>query len=313
MLGRGTKGNLKGLHGESLVARTQYILERRAGEVSIETAELLAELYEAGMANAIPSEPTYKLKTDTGEREMTAAERQLYDAAWSEIGKDLEEMVQSQEFQDLDRAGKTSALKTLYDYAKDKADAAVNPEHEVEASEEAIDTILREGGTIGEWAVLKAATKDMSSADKYRTIADSDMEEDAKVAAIGSVMGMEMETASGNPTQYAKMLDVLDNGATLTEYLDLLDHGEVEAFIDQIDAGADISASMYLRAVKAIEAVDDNGRISQAEAEAGLRRISGLTNEERAELWQLQDKRWKPEKNPFDPAAGRRILEMFKK
>lgn len=313
MLGRGTKGNLKGLHGESLVARTQYILERRAGEVSIETAELLAELYEAGMANAIPAEPTYKLKTDTGEREMTAAERQLYDAAWSEVGKDLEEMVQSQEFQGLDRAGKTSALKTLYDYAKAKADAAVNPEHEVEAWEEAIDTILEEGGTIGEWAAMKAETKDMSSADKYRAIAASDMGEDAKVAAIGSVMGMEMETASGNPSQYAKMLDILDNGATLTEYLDLLDHGEADAFLDQIKAGADISASMYLRVVKAIEAVDDNGRISQAEAEEGLRRISGLTNEERAELWQLQDKRWKPEKNPFDVEAGRRILEMVKK
>lgn len=313
MLGRGTKGNLKGLHGASLVARTQYILERRAGEVSIETAELLAELYEAGMANAIPAEPTYKLKTDTGEREMTAAERQLYDAGWSEVGKDLEEMVQSQEFQDLDRAGKTSALKTLYDYAKAKADEAVNPEHEVEAWEEVIDTILEEGGTIGEWAAVKAATKDMSSADKYRAIAASDMGEDAKVAAIGSVMGMEMETASGNPSQYAKMLDILDNGATLTEYLDLLEHGEDAAFLDQIKAGADISASMYLRVVKAIEAVDDNGRISQAEAEAGLRRISGLTNEERAELWQLQDKRWKPEKNPFDVEAGRRILEMVKK
>ena len=313
MLGRGTKGNLKGLHGESLVARTQYILERRAGEVSIETAELLAELYEAGMTDAIPAEPDYKLKDGSGKREMTAAERQLYDAAWSEVGKGLEEMVQSQEFQGLDRAGKTSALKTLYDYAKAKADAAVNPEHEVEAWEEAVDTILREGGTIGEWAALKAETKDMSSADKYRAIAASDMGEDAKVAAIGSVMGMEMETASGNPSQYAKMLDILDNGATLTEYLDLLEHGEEDAFLDQIKAGADISASMYLRVVKAIEAVDDNGRISQAEAEEGLRRISGLTNEERAELWQLQDKRWKPEKNPFDVAAGRRILEMLKK
>lgn len=313
MLGRGTKSNLKGLHGESLVARTQYILERRAGEVSIETAELLAELYEAGMTDAIPAEPTYKLKTDTGEREMTAAERQLYDAAWSEVGKGLEEMVKSQEFQGLDTAGKTSALKTLYDYAKAKADAAVNPEHEVEAWEKAIDTILEEGGTIGEWAAMKAKTRDMSSADKYRAIAASDMGEDAKVAVIGSMMGMEMETASGNPSQYAKMLDILDNGATLTEYLDLLEHGEEDAFLNQINAGADISASMYLRVVKAIEDVDDNGRISQAEAAEGLRRISGLTNEERAELWQLQNKGWDPEKNPFDVAAGRRILEMVKK
>ncbi|WP_143482863.1 hypothetical protein [Pseudoflavonifractor sp. An85] len=311
MLGSGTKSNLSGLRGEALEARTQYILERRAGEVSMETVEQLAQLYEAGMADAIPAEPTYKIKTSDGEREMTAAERQLYDAAWGEVGKSLEELVQSQEFQNFDRAKKTSALKTLYDYAKAKADAAVNPEHEVEKSEAAIDTFLKEGGTIEEWATLKAGTKDLQSGDKYRAIAESDMTEDAKIAAIGAEMGTEMKTVNGNPSQYAKMLKVLEYGTDLDEYLDLREEGEVDAFLAQVEAGVNIDADTFLRAVKAIEAVDDNGSITQAEAEEGLRNISGLTDEERAELWQLQDKRWKPEKNPFDVDAGRRILSMI--
>ena len=307
MLGRGTKGNLKGLHGESLVARTQYILERRAGEVSIETAEQLAELYEAGLADAIPAEPDYKLKDGSGKREMTAAERQLYDAAWGEVGKNLEDLVQSQEFQSLDQDGKELALKTLYDYAKAKADAAVNPEHEAQKSEATIDTFLKEGGSIGEWATMKAGTKDMTSGDKYRAIAESDMSEDAKIAAIGAEMGTEMETASGNPSQYAKMLDALDEGATLEEYLELREAGEVDAFLAQINAGVNIDAGTFLRVVKAIEAVDDNGSITQAEAAEGLRNIGGLTNKERAELWQLQDKGWSAEKNPFSVDAGQRI------
>ena len=311
MLGSGSKDNLKGLSGEALEARTQYILERRAGEVSMETVEQLAELYEAGMTDAIPAEPTYKLKTSDGEREMTAAERQLYDAAWGEVGKSLEKLVQSGEFQSLDQDGKESALKTLYDYAKAKADAAVNPEHEVEKPEATIDVFLKEGGTIGEWATLKAGTKGLNSGDKYRAIAESDMSEDAKIAAIGAEMGTEMKTASGNPSQYAKMMDALDEGATLDEYLELREAGEVDTFLAQVNAGVNIDAGTFLRAVKAIEAVDDNGTISQAEAEEGLRRISGLTNEERAELWQLQNKQWSAEKNPFSVPAGKRILAMI--
>ena len=311
MKGSGAKDNLKGLSGEALEARTQYILERRAGQVSMETVGQLAQLYEAGLTDAIPAEPTYKLKTGDGEREMTAAERQLYDAAWGEVGKNLDDLVQSQEFQNLDQDGKESALKTLYDYAKAKADAAVNPEHETEKSEANIDTFLKEGGSIGEWATMKAGTKDMTSGDKYRAIAESDMSEDAKIAAIGAEMGTEMETASGNPSQYAKMLDALDEGATLEEYLELREAGEVDAFLAQINAGVNIDAGTFMRVVKAIEAVDDNGTITQAEAAAGLRNISGLTNEERAELWQLQNKGWSAEKNPFSVDAGRRILSMI--
>lgn len=311
MKGSGAKDNLKGLSGEALEARTQYILERRAGQVSMETVGQLAQLYEAGLTDAIPAEPTYKLKTGDGEREMTAAERQLYDAAWGEVGKNLDDLVQSQEFQNLDQDGKESALKTLYDYAKAKADAAVNPEHETEKSEANIDTFLKKGGSIGEWATMKAGTKDMTSGDKYRAIAESDMSEDAKIAAIGAEMGTEMETASGNPSQYAKMLDALDEGATLEEYLELREAGEVDAFLAQINAGVNIDAGTFMRVVKAIEAVDDNGTITQAEAAAGLRNISGLTNEERAELWQLQNKGWSAEKNPFSVDAGKRILSMI--
>ena len=107
------------------------------------------------------------------------------------------------------------------------------------------------------------------------------------------------------------MLDALDEGATLEEYLELREAGEVDAFLAQINVGVNIDAGTFMRVVKAIEAVDDNGTITQAEAAAGLRNISGLTNEERAELWQLQNKGWSAEKNPFSVDAGKRILRMI--
>lgn len=61
----------------------------------------------------------------------------------------------------------------------------------------------------------------------YRLVAGEDFLTDKeKLAAIGSVMGTEMTTDTGNPSQYAKMLDALDDGLTIDEYLDLKEMGD---------------------------------------------------------------------------------------
>jgi len=61
----------------------------------------------------------------------------------------------------------------------------------------------------------------VSNMQYYRAIAGANIPDQDKIAAIGSIMGDEMETESGGKSQYAKMLDMLDAGVTLDEYLDL--------------------------------------------------------------------------------------------
>ena len=52
---------------------------------------------------------------------------------------------------------------------------------------------------------------------------------------------------------------------------------------------------------------NDNGNVSQSEAESAIARIPGISLRERAALWQVQNKSWKAESNPFDAATGRKV------
>ena len=53
----------------------------------------------------------------------------------------------------------------------------------------------------------------------------------------------------------------------------------------------------------------DADGMTQAIAEGAIRTMEGLTREEQAALWQLQNKGWSWQKNPFDRQTGREIYE----
>ena len=66
---------------------------------------------------------------------------------------------------------------------------------------------------------------------------------------------------------------------------------------------------MYVTARESIAGIDENGSVNQDEAARAIGSMLGLTDEERGVLWQLQNKSWKPEKNPFSVKAGERIYK----
>ena len=61
----------------------------------------------------------------------------------------------------------------------------------------------------------------------------------------------------------------------------------------------------------AISEIDTNGSTSQDEATVAINSLPGLTTRERAILWQLQNKSWKADKNPFDVAMGWEIYDAL--
>ena len=78
--------------------------------------------------------------------------------------------------------------------------------------------------------VPEAGQANVSDMQRYRAIAAAEIPDADKIAAIGSIMGDEMETESGGKSQYAKMLDMLDAGVTLDEYLDLKEADALDAY-----------------------------------------------------------------------------------
>ena len=53
------------------------------------------------------------------------------------------------------------------------------------------------------------------------------------------------------------------------------------------------------------------GRSTQAQTKAILDSMVYLTNKERAVLWQMQNKSWKPSSNPYDYAAGKAAYDYM--
>ena len=97
--------------------------------------------------------------------------------------------------------------------------------------------------------------------------------------------------------------DALKNGAELLVGGDGVRLGQLHG----------VPAEMYVTARESIAEIDENGSVNQDEAARAIGSMPGLTDEERAMLWQMQNKGWKPDKNPFSVRAGREVYEAFQK
>mgnify|MGYP006916065560 CR=1 FL=1 len=171
----------------------------------------------------------------------------------------------------------------------------------------------------------------VSNMQKYRLIASWDLSDAEKIAAIGTVMGTDMTTEAGNPSAYAKMLSLLDGGVTLDEYLDLNEAGAVDGYVkyQTVDRGYGVTPETYLDFRERLPGydADGNGSYTQEEVRNALDSMGGggglslptlsgstegtLTNTQKAVLWQLYNKSWKPGKNPYDTTVGQWVYDAL--
>lgn len=72
-----------------------------------------------------------------------------------------------------------------------------------------------------------------------------------------------------------------------------------------------VTPELYVKAREAAAGYDENGNgaISQEEAKRAIKAMDGLTSEQRAALWQIQNKSWKPDNNPFNKKVGREVYQ----
>lgn len=227
---------------------------------------------------------------------------------------------------------------------------------------------------------------------------DSTMTEEEKQIAVGFIMDKDLETESGNPTQYAKFLTAMETGLTVDKYMEIRKTGtDIEDYLELTDLNikgdpaADLAISMAtlepeagyenvswiqrsrtvmeadlteeekLQALRTVDGMyestyekieighslgmniksyidfksimpqfdeNGNGSYSQAETEAAINALSGddnalfaltgttpngyrLSDREKAILWQLQNKSWKPKRNPFDREVGQMVYDIM--
>lgn len=113
----------------------------------------------------------------------------------------------------------------------------------------------------------------VSKIQRYKAVTESGLSEEDQVQALSAVM---------TETEYERLLIGYDAGVTPESYV------RFKEMLPEYDA-------------------DGNGRYRKEEVEAAVRAIPGLSNAQRAALWQIQNKSWKPTGNPFSTSAGQKV------
>ncbi len=94
--------------------------------------------------------------------------------------------------------------------------------------------------------------KSVSQVQQYGAIDKLDgLTDEEKLAAIGTIMGTDATTESGNPSQYSKLTDAIESGLSLTDALEQRENGTLDDYLEFYSAGMKSDA-----AVDAAEALD---------------------------------------------------------
>ena len=239
------KNRLKGLKGNALAERVGSIFDVRGVDASEDASREAARLYEAGYAKAVPADTPDKISVENEERKLSAYQKQVYDQVWAgSVGDALGELVQLEDYQNADDAEREKMFKAVYDYAADKAKAVVFEDYTPKETAEGADAVIAAGGSAALWGAWKGMSAGLEKGEqKYELLKSLGYTDKVKLAIAGSLMGTEMETDSGAPSQYAKMLEAVKLGLDMDSYIELHQAEAVDRFLDAAEAGANVETA----------------------------------------------------------------------
>ena len=182
-LATANKNQMKGMRGAELERKISDTLHNRRVETDETTNETLASLYEGGFTKAVPSDTPGSISVDGEDRKLSAYQKQVYDKTWSSaVGSRLQELIASDVFQAADDETREKMLSGLYEYAGEKAKAAVFDDYEVKTSTQKADDVLATGAEMVDYLELKLA----GAVDKYLDAIDGGLDtQSAKDVALG--------------------------------------------------------------------------------------------------------------------------------
>ena len=271
------KGGLKGLTGGALAERVGNIMDNRGVSTESTTDKALAGLYEAGYTAAVPSGIPGKVSVDGDERELSEYQKQTYGLVWNDlVSGSLDALVNSQAFKNADQKLQEKMLSALYKYAAEHAKAELFDDYEVSAAA----SVNAKGEDLAKYAAWRSRTDELKQAEKMADLAEQDMPDKLKTEIVGSLIGTEMETETGNPSGWAKFQEALKAGMSVDEYLELrAEEGDIDKYLEFTGAG-----------VGSDDALELTQEIAVLEPEEGKQKVSST-------------QRWRAAVNSVDTAV----------
>lgn len=322
-LATANKNQMKGLRGAELERKISDTLHNRRVETDETTNETLASLYEGGFTKAVPSDTPGSISVDGEDRKLSAYQKQVYDKTWSgAVGSRLQELAASDVFQTADDETQEKMLSGLYEYAGEKAKAAVFDDYEVKTSTQKADDVLATGAEMADYLELKLA----GAVDKYLDAIDGGLDaQSAKDVALGMA---ELAPEEGKKTvsdvqKWRAAIDAVDGaGAQHDALLAVMKDSTKQKYEIADSYGIEARTWVQLKEILPQFDEDGNGSYKGEEIENAIDALNGhsgimlpggdgpqqLTNEMRAVLWQLFTGSKSAKNNPYSERVGSQVI-----
>ena len=321
--GKADKTGLKGLEGKALEMRVGNLLEDRTGDVSDDAVEQIARLYESGYTNAVPNNTPSSISVNGESRKLSITQQQTYDKTWSgAVGNRLRELAASDAFQAADDETREKMLSGLYEYAGEKAKAAVFDDYEGKTSTQKADDVLASGAEMVDYLELKLA----GAVDKYLDAIDGGLDaQSAKDVALGMA---ELTPDEGKKTvsdvqKWRAAIDAVDGADAQHDALLAVMKDSTKQKYEIADSyGIEARTWVQLKEILPQFDEDGNGSYKGEEIENAIDALNGhsgimlpggdgpqqLTNEMRAVLWQLFTGSKSAKNNPYSERVGSQVI-----
>ena len=322
-LATANKNQMKGLRGVELERKISDTLHNRRVETDETTNETLASLYESGFTKAVPSDTPGSISVDGEDRKLSAYQKQVYDKTWSSaVGSRLVALAASDVFQTADDETREKMLSGLYEYAGEKAKAAVFDDYEVKTSTQKADDVLATGGEMVDYLELKLA----GAVDKYLDAIDGGLDaQSAKDVALGMA---ELTPDEGKKTvsdvqKWRAAIDAVDGTSAQRDALLAVMKDSTKQKYEIADSyGIEARTWVQLKEILPQFDEDGNGSYKGEEIENAIDALNGhsgimlpggdgpqqLTNEMRAVLWQLFTGSKSAKNNPYSERVGSQVI-----
>lgn len=322
-LATANKNQMKGLRGAELERKISDTLHNRRVETDETTNETLASLYEGGFTKAVPSDTPGSISVDGEDRKLSAYQKQVYDKTWSgAVGSRLQELIASDVFQAADDETQEKMLSGLYEYAGEKAKAAVFDDYEVKTSTQKADDVLATGAEMADYLELKLA----GAVDKYLDAIDGGLDaQSAKDVALGMA---ELAPDEGKKTvsdvqKWRAAIDAVDGTSAQRDALLAVMKDSTKQKYEIADSyGIEARTWVQLKEILPQFDEDGNGSYKGEEIENAIDALNGhsgimlpggdgpqqLTNEMRAVLWQLFTGSKSAKNNPYSERVGSQVI-----
>ena len=322
-LATANKNQMKGLRGAELERKISDTLHNRRVETDETTNETLASLYESGFTKAVPSDTPGSISVDGEDRKLSAYQKQVYDKTWSSaVGSRLVALAASDVFQTADDETREKMLSGLYEYAGEKAKAAVFDDYEVKTSTQKADDVLATGAEMADYLELKLA----GAVDKYLDAIDGGLDaQSAKDVALGMA---ELAPEEGKKTvsdvqKWRAAIDAVDGTSAQRDALLAVMKDSTKQKYEIADSyGIEARTWVQLKEILPQFDEDGNGSYKGEEIENAIDALNGhsgimlpggdgpqqLTNEMRAVLWQLFTGSKSAKNTPYSERVGSQVI-----